>query len=78
MRSFFAGIGLISFIVSWMMPDAPVSGKPVTLSSLKHFFSNKETLLFSVIGLYLCCSSKDERYLPWSIYPGTWGEVPSL
>ncbi|MCL6603713.1 MAG: MFS transporter [Paenibacillus sp.] len=45
----FAGIGVISFIVSWMMPDAPVTGKPVTLSSLKIFLSNKETLLFLVL-----------------------------
>ncbi|MCK1981498.1 MULTISPECIES: MFS transporter [Peribacillus] len=49
----FAGIGLISFIVSWLMPDAPVSGKPVTLSSLKHFFSNKETLLFLLL-VFIC------------------------
>lgn len=49
----FAGIGLISFIVSWMMPDAPVSGKPVTLSSLNHFFSNKETLLFLLL-VFIC------------------------
>lgn len=49
----FAGIGLISFIVSWMMPDAPVSGKPVTLSSLKHFFSNKEKLLFLLL-VFIC------------------------
>ncbi|MBT2618798.1 MULTISPECIES: MFS transporter [unclassified Bacillus (in: firmicutes)] len=49
----FAGIGLISFIVSWMMPDAPVSGKPVTLGSLKHFFSNKETLLFLLL-VFIC------------------------
>ncbi|MGG3556902.1 MFS transporter [Peribacillus frigoritolerans] len=49
----FAGIGLISFIVSWMMPDAPVSGKPVTLTSLKHFFSNKETLLFLLL-VFIC------------------------
>ncbi|WHY55639.1 MFS transporter [Peribacillus simplex] len=49
----FAGIGLISFIISWMMPDAPVSGKPVTFSSLKHFFSNKETLLFLLL-VFIC------------------------
>ena len=49
----FAVIGLISFIVSWMMPDAPVSGKPVTLRSLKHFFSNKETLLFLLL-VFIC------------------------
>ena len=45
----FAGIGVLSFIVSWMMPDAPVTGKPVTLNSLKVFLSNKETLLFLVL-----------------------------
>ncbi|MDQ0195610.1 MFS transporter [Paenibacillus wynnii] len=45
----FAGISVISFIVSWIMPDAPVTGKPVTLSSLKIFLSNKETLLFLVL-----------------------------
>ncbi|MEK4538027.1 MFS transporter [Peribacillus sp. FSL K6-1552] len=49
----FAVIGLISFIVSWMMPDAPVSGKPVSLKSLKHFFSNKETLLFLLL-VFIC------------------------
>ncbi|MFJ7684701.1 MFS transporter [Peribacillus butanolivorans] len=49
----FAVLGLISFIVSWMMPDAPVSGKPVTLKSLKHFFSNKETLLFLLL-VFIC------------------------
>ncbi|WP_410511473.1 MFS transporter [Paenibacillus sp. BR2-3] len=45
----FAAIGIISIIVSWFMPVAPVIGKPVTLSSLKHFLSNKETLLFLVL-----------------------------
>jgi MFS transporter, PPP family, 3-phenylpropionic acid transporter len=45
----FAGICVLSFIVSWLMPDAPVTGKPVTLSSLKQFISNKETLLFLVL-----------------------------
>ncbi|MFF2289087.1 MFS transporter [Peribacillus butanolivorans] len=49
----FAVIGLISFIISWMMPDAPVSGKPVTFKSLKHFFSNKETLLFLLL-VFIC------------------------
>ncbi|WP_052088149.1 MFS transporter [Paenibacillus wynnii] len=45
----FTGISVISFIVSWIMPDAPVTGNPVTLSSLKIFLSNKETLLFLVL-----------------------------
>ncbi|UNK17357.1 MFS transporter [Paenibacillus sp. N3/727] len=45
----FAGIGLVGFIIIIGMPDAPVTGKPVTLSSLKKFLSNKETLLFLVL-----------------------------
>ena len=49
----FAGISAISFIILWKMPDAPVSGKPVTLKSLKHFFSNKETLLFLLL-VFIC------------------------
>ncbi|WP_340008803.1 MFS transporter [Paenibacillus sp. FSL K6-0276] len=49
MAMLFVAISLTSFIVSWFMPDAPVTGKPVTLDSLKHFLSNKETLLFLVL-----------------------------
>jgi len=49
----FAGISLLSFMVSWVMPDAPVTGKPVTLSSLKVFLSNKETLLFLLL-VFIC------------------------
>lgn len=49
----FAGIGVISFVICLLMPDAPVSGKPVTLSSLKHFFSNRETLLFMLL-VFIC------------------------
>ncbi|ULO05279.1 MFS transporter [Paenibacillus sp. 19GGS1-52] len=45
----FAGIGVLGFLISWFMPDAPVTGKPVTLSSLKQFLSNKETLLFLLL-----------------------------
>lgn len=45
----FAGLGLLSLIVTYFMPDAPVSGKPVTMRSLKSFLSNKETLLFLVL-----------------------------
>ena len=45
----FAGLGLISFLIIWNMPDAPVTGKPVTLASLKKFLSNRETLLFLVL-----------------------------
>ncbi|MGO4185162.1 MFS transporter [Paenibacillus sp. TAF43_2] len=49
----FGGIGLISFIIGWIMPDAPVTGKPVTLKSLKHFISNKETLMFLLL-VFIC------------------------
>lgn len=49
MAILFVAISLTSFIVSWFMPDAPVTGKPVTLDSLKLFLSNKETLLFLVL-----------------------------
>ncbi|WP_260183036.1 MFS transporter [Paenibacillus baekrokdamisoli] len=49
----FAGIGFISFVIAWMMPNAPVTGKPVTLSSLKHFISNRETLLFLLL-VFIC------------------------
>ncbi|GIO53462.1 MULTISPECIES: MFS transporter [Paenibacillus] len=45
----FAAIGLVSFVITLFMPDAPVSGKPVTLSSLKHFLSSRETLLFLIL-----------------------------
>ncbi|NYF24800.1 MFS transporter [Sporosarcina sp. JAI121] len=53
MAILFAVIGAICFIVCWKMPDAPVSGKPVTLGSLKHFLSNKETLLFMLL-VFIC------------------------
>ncbi|MEK4348180.1 MFS transporter [Paenibacillus sp. FSL P4-0184] len=49
MALLFVAISLTSFVVSWFMPDAPVTGKPVTLDSLKHFLSNRETLLFLVL-----------------------------
>lgn len=49
----FAAIGIISLVVSWLMPDVPVTGKPVTLSSLKRFISNKETLMFLVL-IFVC------------------------
>lgn len=45
----FAGVGLASFLINLIMPDAPVTGKPVTLKSLKTFLSNRETLLFLVL-----------------------------
>lgn len=45
----FAALGLISLVVAFLMPDAPVSGKPLTINSLKNFLSNKETLLFLIL-----------------------------
>lgn len=45
----FAGLGVVSLIITFLMPDAPVSGKPVTMKSLKNFLSNKETLLFLIL-----------------------------
>lgn len=45
----FAGLGIVSLVVTFFMPDAPVSGKPVTMKSLKNFLSNKETLLFLIL-----------------------------
>ncbi len=53
MALLFVAISLIGFLVSWFMPDAPVTGKPVTLSSLNHFLRNKETLLFLVL-VFIC------------------------
>ena len=49
----FVGIGLVSFFITWKMPDSPVAGKPVTFATLKHFFSNKETLLFLLL-VFIC------------------------
>lgn len=49
----FAAIGLISFFISWNMPDAPVTGKPVTWSSLKQFLGNHQTLLFLLL-VFIC------------------------
>lgn len=45
----FAGVGLLALLVCWRMPDAPVSGEPVTLASLKTFLRNKQTLLFLLL-----------------------------
>ncbi|CAM4493982.1 PPP family 3-phenylpropionic acid transporter [Paenibacillus endophyticus] len=49
----FVAIGVISFVTSWLMPDVPVTGKPVTLGSLKQFISNKETLMFLLL-IFIC------------------------
>lgn len=45
----FAGLGLLSLLTGFVMPDAPAAGKPVTLNSLKHFLSGRETLLFLLL-----------------------------
>ncbi|AIQ46896.1 MFS transporter [Paenibacillus sp. FSL R7-0273] len=49
----FAGSCIAGFAISWRIPDAPVSGKPVTLGSLKQFLKNKETLLFLLL-IFIC------------------------
>ncbi|MEK4508790.1 MFS transporter [Paenibacillus sp. FSL K6-2524] len=49
----FTGVALVSFIVILGIPDAPVTGKPVTVKSLKNFLSNKETLLFLIL-VFIC------------------------
>ncbi|MGQ7886319.1 MFS transporter [Paenibacillus sp. WC2504] len=45
----FGGIGVISLIICLSLPDAPVSGKPITLKSLRNFLGNKETIWFLVL-----------------------------
>ncbi|MFB5681039.1 MFS transporter [Paenibacillus terreus] len=45
----FAGLGVVSFLICLRVPDAPVTGKPVTLDSLKGFLKNKKTLLFLLL-----------------------------
>ncbi|ANS73459.1 MFS transporter [Paenibacillus yonginensis] len=45
----FAGLALVSLVLTISMPDAPVAGKPVTLKSLKAFLGSKETLLFLLL-----------------------------
>ncbi|GGI43960.1 putative transporter YwbF [Paenibacillus marchantiophytorum] len=45
----FAAFGIISVLICFSLPDAPVTGKPITLSSLKKFLSNKETIWFLVL-----------------------------
>ncbi|GGF67216.1 putative transporter YwbF [Paenibacillus albidus] len=77
MALLFAGIAGLGLLVSWMMPDAPVSGKPVTLSSLRQFLSNKETLLF--LGLVFVCSipaRMNDTFL--GVYIGELGGSPEL
>lgn len=45
----FAGIGVISLLICLALPDAPVTGKPITLKSLRNFLGNKETIWFMVL-----------------------------
>lgn len=45
----FAGIGLISLLICLALPDAPVTGKPITLKSLRNFLGNKETIWFMLL-----------------------------
>ncbi|NEW09212.1 MFS transporter [Paenibacillus sp. SYP-B3998] len=45
----FAGIGVLSVVVCLGLPDAPATGKPVTLKSLRDFLSYKETVWFLIL-----------------------------
>ncbi|MEW9701204.1 MFS transporter [Paenibacillus sp. SI8] len=45
----FAGIGVISMLVCLGLPDAPVTGKPVTLRSLRDFLGHRETVWFLIL-----------------------------
>ncbi|SDM83808.1 MFS transporter, PPP family, 3-phenylpropionic acid transporter [Paenibacillus sp. yr247] len=45
----FAGIGVISMLICLPLPDAPVTGKPITLKSLRNFLGNKETIWFMAL-----------------------------
>ncbi|MDQ0877163.1 PPP family 3-phenylpropionic acid transporter [Paenibacillus sp. V4I3] len=45
----FAGIGIISILICLPLPDAPVTGKPISLKSLRIFLSNKETIWFMLL-----------------------------
>ncbi|NOV04621.1 MFS transporter [Paenibacillus planticolens] len=45
----FGGIGAISFLICLALPDAPVTGKPITLKSLRNFLGNKETIWFMAL-----------------------------
>ncbi len=45
----FAGIGIISILICLPLPDAPVTGKPISLKSLRNFLSNKETIWFMLL-----------------------------
>ncbi|MBD0383688.1 MFS transporter [Paenibacillus sedimenti] len=47
----FAGIGVIGFLVCLGLPDAPATGKPVSLKSLRNFLSHRETLGFLILIL---------------------------
>ncbi|MDF2649010.1 MAG: transporter [Paenibacillus sp.] len=45
----FAGIGIISILICLPLPDVPVTGKPISLKSLRNFLSNKETIWFMLL-----------------------------
>ncbi|MCY9664592.1 MFS transporter [Paenibacillus alginolyticus] len=45
----FAGIGIISILICLPLPDAPVTGKPISLKTLRNFLSNKETIWFMLL-----------------------------
>ncbi|ANE46878.1 MFS transporter [Paenibacillus swuensis] len=45
----FVGLGVLGLLLTLMLPDAPSTSKPVTLSALKTFFSNRKTLGFLLL-----------------------------
>jgi PPP family 3-phenylpropionic acid transporter len=45
----FAAIGIISILICLPLPDAPVTGKPISLKTLRNFLSNKETIWFMLL-----------------------------
>ncbi|KRE90239.1 MFS transporter [Paenibacillus sp. Soil766] len=49
----FGGIGILSLIICLALPDAPVTGKPISLRSLRKFLSNRETIWFMVL-IFIC------------------------
>lgn len=73
----FAIIGVISLALSWIIPDAPAAGKPVTLSSLKQFLSNKETLLFLVL-VFICSVPARMNDIFLGVYIKELGGSPEL
>ncbi|MGG1516151.1 MFS transporter [Paenibacillus oryzisoli] len=45
----FAGIGFLAILNVLCLPDAPVTGKPITLRALRSFLAKKETIWFMAL-----------------------------